>query len=82
MLKKEKNNAIMEKEWKDIARIKIPNAPEYLDEVINLIIKNNPNLHNVSFDADFTDENNKRILLAYNKLVAGIREFEEALLYL
>ena len=84
----------MANEWKGTV-IKIPNAPDYIDKITALIIEENSNLNKdittksetdgnqkVMFNADITDENNQRLVEAYQKLVAGIRAFEEALLYL
>lgn len=82
MLKNEKDIVSTEKKWQEVERIKIQNAPDNLDEIVNLIIKNNPSLHNIIYESDQTDENKKRLIASYNKLVAGIRSFEEGLLYL
>lgn len=80
----------MEKKWETIEVFKSPNTPEYIDKIIDLIIKENPNLSsdlcksnpNTFFDADICNENNEKLKKALNKLVIGIREFEEALLYI
>lgn len=77
----------LKQEWKKVKSVKIPNAPEYLSEVVGLIIERNPNLksdfnlNKEKFDSDITEENLKRLEESYKKLVEGIRAFEEAMLY-
>lgn len=77
----------LKQEWKKVKSVKIPNAPEYLSEVVGLIIEKNPNLKSdfnldkEKFDSDITEENLKRLEESYKKLVEGIRAFEEAMLY-
>lgn len=72
----------MEKKWITTEHVKIVNAPKCLNQIVALLVAENPNLSEVIKDADLSDENNKRLIEGLNKLVVGIRTFEEALLYL
>lgn len=77
-----------EKEFKITKHIKIPNAPEYIDEITSIIINRNPSIRstvnnsNEIFDADLSEENQERLIESYNKLITSIRAFEEAILYI
>lgn len=77
----------LKQEWKTVKSLIPANVPEYLDEVVELIIERNPDLksdfnsNKEKFDCNMTEENLKRLEESCKKLVAGIRAFEEAMLY-
>ena len=72
----------MSGEWKKMKEIKIPNTPKCIDEVVALIIRDNPELSNKLFEVDQNSEEFNNFIKSYETLILSINSFENAMLNL
>ncbi len=72
----------MEKEWKVTKIITFENAPKCIDEVVDLIVRDNPDISNAFHEVDMDSEIFKKFTESYGALITSINSFEKAMLSL